>query len=140
MNLLRSENCWCVIDGGRLAHPNLELLAFQHGYRVGDLSRKLGLTGRHFQRVFLRDVGIRPKEWMRMERMTMARRCLMRGMDPLALSEWLGFAHPNCFRREFSAFYGMTVTRFIELRNFRMDGAVTPESGKKVRRKASVVR
>ena len=97
-------------------HDCLEVLAYEQGYRVEGVCRELGLEERRFRRMFLRDVGLAPKDWMAWERMVVARRLLGAGRDPLVVSERLGFSHPNSFRREFRTVYGVTVSGFLEIR------------------------
>jgi AraC-like DNA-binding protein len=100
----------------------LESLAFEQGYRVDEVCRELGLGSRYFREIFLRDVGLSPKEWMAWERMVVARRLLGWGMDPVVVAERLGFSHPNSFRREFGETYGVTVSRFVEARERWAEG------------------
>ena len=116
MNISRSEHRWRVTAGGDVLHDCLEYLAYQQGYRVASVSQALGITEQHFRRIFQRDVGVPAKEWMKWERMVVARRMLAREMDPLEISDALGFAHANSFRREFRETYEVTVSRFLELR------------------------
>lgn len=71
---------------------------------------------RHFRDVFQRDVGLTPKEWLDWERMVVARRLLRWGLDPLDVSDQLGFSHPNSFRRAFRSAYGMAPAKFLESR------------------------
>lgn len=99
-----------------MIHDCLEMLALEKGYRVCAVSRALGLTERHFQRIFIRDVGLSPKDWMQRERMVVARRMLAWGLDVLWVSERLGFSHVNSFRREFLSVYGVGPARFVEER------------------------
>ena len=86
-----------------------------HGYRVGAICQELGMSEQHLRRLFLRDVGLTPKEWMRWERMVVARRMLKWGMDPVEVSEALGFSEASSFRREFRTVYGVSPWRFPEL-------------------------
>lgn len=116
MRIARVEHRWRVLGFGRVIHDCLERLAYEQGYRVSGLCVKLGLCERHFREVFLRDVGLTPKEWMDWERMVVARRLLARGADFLAVSDQLGFSHPNSFRRAFREVYGMAPLRFAEVR------------------------
>jgi AraC-like DNA-binding protein len=87
----------------------------QLGYRVGEVCGELGCSERYLRAVFLRDVGLSPKEWMRQERMVVARRMLDGGRSPLAVSDSLGFASLNNFRREFQEVYGMSPARWVEV-------------------------
>lgn len=83
--------------------------------------RELGLGERYLREVFLRDVGLAPKDWLAWERMVVARRLLGWGMDPMAVADRLGFSHANSFRREFVETYGVTVSRFLEIRAGKVD-------------------
>ena len=116
MKISRTGYRWRVMETDHVIHDCLEALALEQGYRVCAVSRALGLTERHFQRIFLRDVGLTPKEWMRRERMVVARRLLAWGINPLLVGERLGFNHANSFRREFGMVYGVSPWRFPEIR------------------------
>jgi AraC-like DNA-binding protein len=99
----------------------LETLAYEQGYRVKGVCRELGLCEGYFREIFVRDVGLSPKEWMAWERMVVARRLLGWGMDPMAVAVRLGFSHANSFRREFAETYGVTVSRFLEIRAGKLE-------------------
>lgn len=120
MRIARVECRWRVLGFGHVIHDCLEGLAYAQGYRVDGVCRELGLGPRHFREIFERDVGLTPKEWMDWERMVMARRLLVLGVDPLVVSDLLGFSHPNSFRRVFSEVYKITVSQFLEIRNRRV--------------------
>ena len=124
MRISRSNHRWHVIADDLVLHDCLEALALQQGYRVASVSHELGITEQHFRRIFQRDVGIPVKEWMKWERMVVARRMLQWGIDMMGVSDALGFGHANSFRREFSDVYGTTVTRFLkecEMRRSQLD-------------------
>lgn len=116
MRIARVEYRWRVLGFGHVIHDCLEKLAYEQGYRLGALCGELGLGERHFREVFLRDVGLTPKEWLDGERMVAARRLLLSGVDPVVISDQLGFSHPNSFRRAFRATYGVAPVRFLECR------------------------
>lgn len=116
MRIARVEYRWRVIAFGHVLHDCLERLAYEQGYRVSGLCGELGLCERYFREVFLRDVGLTPKEWLDWERMVAARRLLSFGVDPLVVSDQLGFSHPNSFRRAFREAYGIAPMRFLDLR------------------------
>jgi AraC-like DNA-binding protein len=117
MKLARSDCRWHVIPEDPVFHDCLESLAFRHGYRVACVCRELGVTEQHFRKIFQRDVGIRLKDWMRSERMVVARRMLSAGVSAAEISDLLGFAHTNCFRREFRKTYQVTVRDFLSKRS-----------------------
>ena len=112
MRLVRPEQSWHILlpsRGGRLC---LQRLALRCGYRIGELCQELECSERYLHEVFSRDVGLPPKEWMRRERMVVARRKLVGGKSPEEVAESLGFALKNNFRREFLAFYGIPPLQF----------------------------
>jgi AraC family transcriptional regulator of adaptative response / DNA-3-methyladenine glycosylase II len=82
------------------------------GYRVGELCAELRCSERYLRTVFLRDIGLSPKEWMRQERMVVARRMLDGGKEPAVVATDLGFASVNNFRREFQQVYGVSPGRW----------------------------
>ena len=112
MKIARLDSRWCVLISGRVIHDCLVRLALQQGYRVGAVCRELGRSEPYLREVFLRDLGLTPKDWMRWERMVVARQMLSWGIDPLEVSSALGFAHPNSFRREFGSVHGVSPRRY----------------------------
>lgn len=62
--------------------------------------------------VFCRDIGLAPKEWMRRERMVVARRKLTGGKTPEEVTKDLGFATKSVFRREFLGVYSVPPGQF----------------------------
>ena len=96
----------------------LQRLALRCGYRIGHLCVELGCSERYLHEVFTRDIGLSPKEWMRQERMVVARRMLAGGKSPDEVAESLGFAVRSTFRREFVLFYQV---RPLEFQRERME-------------------
>lgn len=80
---------------------SLREVAHRCGYRVGEICAVLQCSERYFRRVFLRDTGLSPKQWLREERMAVALQELEKGSEPGVIAEALGFASPSAFRREF---------------------------------------
>jgi AraC-like DNA-binding protein len=116
MRIARVERRWRVLGFGHVVHDCLENLALVQGYRVNGICRELGLSESYLRELFLRDVGLGPKEWMQWERMVVARRMLVWGMEPGEVTERLGYAHPNSFRTAFRQFHGMCPSRFVDTR------------------------
>jgi two-component system response regulator YesN len=114
MILSRLDFRWRVLAFGHVVHDCLESLALKQGYRVDGVCRELGLSESYFREIFLRDVGLTPRDWMQWERMVVARRMLVWGIDPLVIADTLGFSHLNSFRREFREVYGVSPVRFQE--------------------------
>ncbi len=82
------------------------------GYRIGEMCSEMDLSERYVHEVFTRDIGLPPKEWMRWERMVVARRMLTGGKTLEQVSGDLGFAAPGSFRREFLSVHGVSPARF----------------------------
>jgi AraC-like DNA-binding protein len=116
MIIARSEGRWRVLAFGRVVHECLESLALRHGYRVGAICGELGLSESYLREMFTRDVGLTPKQWMRWERMVVARRMICWELDCETIAERLGFADCNSFRREFRKVYGVPPKQFHETR------------------------
>lgn len=49
--------------------------------------------------------GLAPKDWLRRERMVVARRMITGGQPPQEVAGTLGFSSPNNFRREFLVYH-----------------------------------
>ena len=96
----------------------LQRLALRCGYRISEICAELGCSDRYLREVFMRDIGLSPKEWMRQERMVVARRMLAGGRSPDEVAECLGFAVRSTFRREFVQFYQV---RPLEFQRERME-------------------
>jgi len=113
MRIVRPEMSWRVLTpdwpGGSVC---LQRLAIRCGYRISELCRELACCERYLHEVFSRDIGLSPKEWMRQERMVVARRMLVGGKAPEEVAKNLGFTMKQNFRREFLAFYGVPPLRF----------------------------
>ena len=107
MRFVRPEQNWCVLFPSRGERVCLQGLALRCGYRIGEICAELECSERYLYEVFSRDIGLPPKQWMRLERMVVARRMLTGGRAPEEVAEELGFATPNNFRREFVGFYRM---------------------------------
>ena len=112
MKILQTGQNWCVVRPSREARLCLQRLALKCGYRVGELCSELDCGERYFYTVFTRDVGLPPKEWMRRERMVVAKSKLADGKSPHEVAAELGFSTPNNFRREFQIAYQVSPLAF----------------------------
>jgi AraC-like DNA-binding protein len=83
----------------------LQGLALRCGYRICEICSELECSERYLHEVFMRDIGLPPKRWMRAERMVVASRKLVGGKSPEEVAMELGFASANNFRREFLEVY-----------------------------------
>lgn len=101
MRIIRPDQSWCILFPAREERLCLHRLALQCGYRVGELCSELEISERYLYVVFTRDIGLPPKEWMRRDRMVVARRKLTGGKTPEEVTKDLGFATKSNFLREF---------------------------------------
>ena len=116
MTIERWENKWRIRKPEQSEGWFLEVIASECGYRVGEICRWLECSERYFRRVFSRDIGLSPKQWLREERMVEARRRIQEGaaLEDIALA--LGFSSSATFRREFFDAHGVRPREWIEPR------------------------
>ena len=112
MRLVRPEQSWHILFPSRGERLCLQRLALRCGYRVCELCAELDCNRNYLREVFMRDIGLSPKEWMRWERMVVAGRKLAGGKAPEEVAADLGFSSQNNFRREFLAFYKVVPLRY----------------------------
>ncbi len=94
----------------------LERLAYRKAYRVADLCAALGCSSRYLHAMFVRDIGLPPKHWMKLERMVVARRKLEGGKAPEVVAREVGFMSAHTFYRQFQDFYQVTPAQFVRAR------------------------
>lgn len=112
MRIIRSEQSWWILLLSREEGLCLQRLALRCGYRIGEICSELECSERYLYEVFTRDIGLPPKEWMRRERMVVARRKLTGGKTPEEVTKDLGFATKSVFRREFLGVYSVPPGQF----------------------------
>jgi transcriptional regulator GlxA family with amidase domain len=83
------------------AHP-------QEDHSVAKLAQRLGLSARHFARLFHNEVGETPAVWVEQVRIEAARRLLESGMTPKQVAPQCGFADADTLRRAFVRQVGVT--------------------------------
>lgn len=101
MQIIRLEQSWSVLLTGGGGRWCLQGLALRCGYRIGEMCEELGISPRYFHEVCRRDIGLAPKDWLRRERMVVARQMIAGGQPPWEVAGTLGFSSANNFRREF---------------------------------------
>lgn len=79
---------------------------------MADVCATLGCSSRYLHTLFVRDIGLPPKHWMKLERMVVARRKLEGGKSPKEVARDLGFMSVHTFCRQFHLFYRTTPARF----------------------------
>ena len=121
MKIVKTDLAWdilCLCGTRRDLHQT----ALQSGFRVSMMSETLGCSERHVYDVFMRDVGLPPKQWLVQVRMCEARQRLQAGEDPKQLVDKLGFSSLGTFRREFVRCYGVGPSQYLQDRDRRGAG------------------
>lgn len=114
MKFNRINQTWRIFRVPSHEGVALELLAYQCGYRVSDMCIALDCSQRHLYGVFMRDIGISPKEWLDLQRMVLARTLLTAGKAIRAVAVALGYSTVVAFTRRFDRVYGMPPGRFVK--------------------------
>ncbi|MGC4013365.1 MAG: helix-turn-helix transcriptional regulator [Luteolibacter sp.] len=112
MRIVRKNDGWQVLGACGRLRLSLEAIAFRNGFRVSGISATLGCSERYLYSIFVRDIGLPPKEWLAQVRMLQARQRLRGGDDPGRVAADLGFSTPGSFRREFIRCYGLSPLRY----------------------------
>lgn len=86
-------------------------------HSVAKLAERLGLSERHFARLFHSEVGVTPAVWVERVRIEAARRLLENRVVPKQVAVECGFADVDTFRRAFVRQVGVTPASYQ--RNFR---------------------
>jgi AraC-like DNA-binding protein len=86
----------------------LTKIAREGRFNATELCTRLGVSERNLRRIFESGLGIGAKEWLRQERMVVARNLLREGSPIKEVAVHLGFANYKNLNREFVAFYGVT--------------------------------
>ena len=94
------------------AHYPLFKLASGCNYRIDVLCKEIDVSPRHFRRIFSREIGVCPKQWLKSERMVYARNLLRSGMPIKEASERLGFRTQKDFSRDFRKCYNISPSEF----------------------------
>lgn len=102
----------------------LARLAEDCGYRIDKLCATLGVSPRHFRRIFDASLGICPKKYVKSERMVSARRLLRGGQSIKEVAEALGFNAQKDFYREFQEYYELAPTDFRSQETVRGIGQI----------------
>lgn len=87
---------------------SLPAVARESRFNATELCTRLGVSERHLRRLFEDGLGIGAKEWLRQERMVVARNLLREGTPIKEVATHLGFANYKNLNREFLAFYQIT--------------------------------
>ena len=89
---------------------------------MADVCIALGCSSRYLHTLFVRDIGLPPKNWMKLERMVVARRKLEGGKLPQEVARDLGFMSFHTFSRQFYHYYQTTPAKFQVARRISGSG------------------
>jgi transcriptional regulator GlxA family with amidase domain len=90
-------------------------------HSVARLAQRMGLSPRHFARLFRQEVGITPATWVEAARVTTARRLLESGGAPKQAAAQCGFADSDTLRRAFVRVVGITPAEYRKRYSGRSD-------------------
>ncbi|NII55769.1 helix-turn-helix domain-containing protein [Luteibacter sp. SG786] len=97
---------------GRSALQELQRYVASHpgeNHSVATMAARVGLSPRHFARIFRQDVGMTPAEFVEAMRVDAARRLLEEDHEtPKRVADRLGYANANGLRRAFLRRFGVT--------------------------------
>jgi len=113
MKFVRFQQTWRVRESLSGEGGTLEELVYRRGYRVDGVCKELGCSQRYLYDVFMRDIGLPPKQWIDRERMVAARRMLVGGDSIPQVADKLGYASNVAFTRRFEKVYGVPPGRFV---------------------------
>jgi AraC family transcriptional activator of tynA and feaB len=99
------------------APPRLDLaalrnIALEGGYRVGFLASYVGVSERHLQRIFVRELGCSPENWLREERLQVARRLLRSAGTVKEVALALSYSQLSQFSRDFRQRFGCSPSQW----------------------------
>jgi transcriptional regulator GlxA family with amidase domain len=85
-------------------------------HSVACLAQRIGMSSRHFSRVFRHEVGMTPARWVALARISAARSMLEEGrIAPKQVAGLCGFANVDTLRRAFSRHLGMSPSEYRKL-------------------------
>jgi transcriptional regulator GlxA family with amidase domain len=112
--------------GGRLVLQELQRWVTAHpeaDHSVAALAARTGLSPRHFARVFQKEIGMTPADFVEVVRVESARRMLELGQDPpKRVASLSGYADVNGLRRAFVRRMGMTPASYRKLHRRSNEG------------------
>ena len=106
-------------DPRRVGYPvDMELLAREANYRVARLGDLLGLSPRTLQRYFIAGLGVKPKYWLREQRMRNLYKMLSEGKSLDEAAANVGLQRYDYLAREVRFFEGISPEElFLEAEN-----------------------
>ena len=106
-------------DPRRVGYPvDMEVLAKEANYRVARMGELLGLSPRTLQRYFIAGLGVKPKYWLREQRMRNLYKLLSDGKSLDEAASRVGLQRYDYLAREVRFFEGITPEElFLEAEN-----------------------
>jgi len=89
-----------------------EELAEKADFNLAKMAVLSGLSIRHLQRIFLRDLHCTPKQWLRELRCRRAKRLILKGYSSKAAAAELKYATAAHFCRDFKKVFGVSPQSF----------------------------
>ena len=108
VEILQKDGRLLVIFANDVFPALLPVIARESRFNATELCTRLGVSERHLRRLFEEGLGIGAKEWLRQERMVVARNLLREGTPIKEVATLLGFANYKNLNREFLAFYDIS--------------------------------
>jgi AraC family transcriptional regulator, arabinose operon regulatory protein len=106
-----------ALPGGPLSPVDRVVLslreALARAWRIEDMARLAGLSASQLHRLFRKDLGISPMQWLRIERMNAAKPLLVARQGNIArVAEAVGYDDPYHFSRDFRTVTGRSPSDF----------------------------
>ena len=89
-----------------------EILARQAEFKPAKMASLCGVSERHLQRIFKKQVGCAPRRWLRDLQCGLAKELIGQGYSSKAAAAELGFATEPHFCREFKKVFGVSPQKF----------------------------
>ena len=92
---------------------NWNFLALNCEFNAGKLAEKDGISLRHLERLFQKEFGRKPKDWLIEQRMITARYLLFEGKTIREVSTILEYRSVHHFAKVFKQIYGIPPKEFV---------------------------
>ena len=102
----------CLNREKEVVCQDLASLARQCNFRSQELALKLVLSTRQLQRLFKKNLAIKPSEWLKQQKMIWARQMFSQGLSTKYIAIELGYKYPAHFHRDFQKYFALTPYQF----------------------------
>lgn len=90
-------------------------IAYEEGFMVNSVAKRLGMTVRDLEIALDRTVGMKPKNFFRQYRAILAKRMIQEGVGLHEIAEGLGFRHYSHFATEMKLFFEIPPLRLQKM-------------------------